>query len=106
MENEMEKKLIGTKVIVRANTAGVHAGEVEAVDFSTNTIMLKNARRIWQWKTRDRTGSISDIQANGLTEDAENHIGATVPRVTIPNREGLEIGELTEKAWQSIVEHD
>lgn len=101
-EKNMEQNLIGKKVIVRANVAGVHAGEVESVDLTRAAIMLKNARRLWRVYTRDSSGSISDVAANGLKPDADHSIGATLPTVTILNRDGLEIAEMNEKAWESV----
>lgn len=103
---EIEKSLVGKKVIVRANVAGVHAGEVVLADFSSNTVQLKNARRLWGYQTRDQTGSVSDIAANGLRNDKEHSIGAVIPRVTIPNRDGLEIAEMTNEAWESVFNYE
>ena len=102
---QIQETLIGKHVIVRANVAGVHAGEVTLVDLVNNTIMLKNARRLWRVYTRDKSGSISDVAANGLKEDAEHSIGATIPTVTIVNPPGLEIAEMNEEAWNTIKEY-
>ena len=93
--------MIGKKVIVRANVAGVHAGIVESIDGTT--IVLKSARRLWRVFTRDRSGSVSDIAANGLKPDADHHIGALLPSVLIVNPDGLEVAEMTEEAWASLV---
>lgn len=95
------KQLIGKKVIVRSNIAGVHAGIVE--DFEGTTIVLKDARRLWRFYTRDKTGSISDVCANGLKENAEHQIGALLKSVTIVNPQGLEISEMSDKAYESVV---
>jgi len=94
--------IIGTKVIVRANVAGVHAGIVEEFDAKTQTIKLKKAYRLWRVYTRDTTGSISDIAANGLKPDGNHSIGAELKSVVIVNPQGLEIAELTDKAYSSI----
>ncbi len=94
--------LVGTKVIVRSNIAGVHAGEVESVDFATQTITLLKARRLWRIFTRDKTGSISDVAANGLDPKKEHQLGAELPRVTIVNPNGLEIAEMTQDAAESV----
>lgn len=98
------KDLIGTSVIVRANIAGVHAGTVESVDFATQTITLTRARRLWRIYTRDKSGSISDVAANGLAPKKEHQIGAELARVTIVNPNGLEIAEMTKDAAKSILE--
>lgn len=99
----MKEMLIGKKVIVRANTAGVHAGEVLAVDLAAKTVMLGNAHRLWRIYTRDKSGSISDVAANGLKLPLDQHsIGAKLKTVTIINNAGLEIAEMTDDAYASI----
>lgn len=102
----MEQDLIGKKVIVRANVAGVHAGEVVAVDFSKQTIVLKNTRRLWRVYTRDSSGSISDVCANGLKEGENHSIGAVIPSTVIVNPPGLEISEMTDHAWDSVTTYE
>lgn len=98
--------MIGKKVIVRANVAGVHAGTVESFDPATQTIVLTGAHRLWRVYTRDKTGSISDIAANGLKTPLDQHsIGAQLVRVTIVNPQGLEIAEFSsDAAFQTLVE--
>lgn len=96
--------LIGTSVIVRSNIAGVHAGTVESVDFAAQTITLTKARRLWRIFTRDKTGSISDVAANGLAPNKEHQLGAELARVTIVNPNGLEIAEMTPTAAKSVQE--
>lgn len=93
--------IIGKKVIVRANVAGVHAGIVEAYD-GHNTIQLKEAARMWRFFTRDKSGSISDVAANGL-KTGEQHIGAVIPGVVINNPAGLEIAFMTDAAYDSVI---
>lgn len=95
---------IGKKVIVRANTAGVHAGIVESIDLATKSVLLKNACRCWRFYTRDKTGSISDVAANGLKLPLDQHsIGAMLKSVLIINEAGLEISEMTDEAYESIL---
>lgn len=96
--------LVGTSVIVRANVAGVHAGVVESFDPATQTITITNARRLWRIFTRDKSGSISDVAANGLMPSKDHQIGAKLPRVTIVNPNGLEIAEMTDEAFKSVQE--
>jgi hypothetical protein len=94
--------LVGKKMIVRANVAGVHAGVVEAFDPGTQTVVLSNAFRLWRVYTRDKSGSISDIAANGLAPKKEHMIGAMLKSVTIVNPPGLELAEMTSEAYASI----
>lgn len=94
--------LVGKKVIVRANVAGVHAGVVVSFDPTTQTITLSNAYRLWRVYTRDNSGSISDVAANGLKPEGAHSIGAKLLSVTIVNPPGLEIAEMTDEAYKSI----
>jgi hypothetical protein len=103
-ESRMSKAIIGKSVIVRANIAGVHAGKVEFFDAKTQTITLTGARRLWRIYTRDKTGSISDVAANGLDPEKQHQLGAELPRVTIVNPNGLEIAEMTKAAAKSVAE--
>lgn len=93
-------KMIGKKVIVRASVAGVHAGIVESLDGTS--VVLKDAYRLWRFYTRDKTGSISDIAANGLKEGADHQIGAKLSSVYISNPQGLEVAEMTDDAYKSL----
>lgn len=95
--------MIGKKVIVRANVAGVHAGIVESLEGTT--ITLTDAYRLWRVYTRDRSGSISDVAANGLKPDADHQIGAKLSRVMIVNPPGLEIAEMTDEAYASLKDY-
>lgn len=90
----------GKKVIVRSNVAGVHAGIVEKLEGCT--VVLKDAYRLWRYYTRDKSGSVSDIAANGLISEKENQIGAKQIRTVINNPQGLELCEMTDAAYESI----
>lgn len=94
--------IIGKKVIVRANVAGVHAGVVRTFDPATSTVTLTGAYRLWRFYTRDKSGSVSDIAANGLKPDGSHSIGARLPSVTIINSNGLELAEMTDAAYKTI----
>ena len=96
-------KLLGTPVIVRANVAGVHCGILESYDPANCALTLKDAFRLWRVYTRDASGSISDIAANGLKEPLSQHsIGARLDNVVIVNPQGLEIAAATAAAYASI----
>lgn len=94
--------LEGKKVVVRAQIAGVHAGVVTAFDAKTQTITLADAFRLWRVYTRDKSGSISDVAANGLKPKGGHSIGAKLKSVTIVNPQGLEISEMTDDAYDSL----
>lgn len=95
--------MVKKNVIVRANVAGVHAGTVESI--SGDTVILVNARRLWRVYTRDKSGSISDVAANGLKDGADHSIGATLKRVCIINPNGFELAEMTKEAHESVMGH-
>lgn len=95
-------KIIGKKVIVRANVAGVHAGVVEEFDPQNQTVVLANAYRLWRFFTRDKSGSISDVATNGLKPNGGHSIGAKLASVVITNPPGLELAEMTDEAYASI----
>lgn len=95
-------KVVGKKMIVRANVAGVHAGVVKSFDPKTQTVVLANAYRLWRFYTRDKSGSISDVAANGLKPDGGHSIGARLASVVITNPAGLELAEMTNAAYKSI----
>lgn len=96
-------KLIGTWVIVRSRIAGVHAGKIEAFDPGKQTVTLTQSRRLWRYYTRDKSGSVSDIAANGLDPKKDHQLGAILPRVTIIEPQGFELAEMTEDAAQSVL---
>jgi hypothetical protein len=98
----LENGIIGKNVIVRATVAGVHAGKVTAFDSATQTVILAKAYRLWRVYTQDKSGSISDIAANGLKPDGKHSIGAELASVTIVNPTGLELAEMTDEAYTSI----
>ena len=99
---EKQMSMVGKKVIVRANVAGVHAGIVETHTPGSTSITLKNAYRLWRVFTRDKSGSISDVAANGLKPKAEHQIGAMLKSVLIENPSGLEVAEMTNDAYASL----
>lgn len=95
--------LIGKPVIIRANVAGVHCGFLAHIDPATSTATLTDAYRLWRVYTRDKSGSVSDIAANGLKEPLSQHsIGAKLASVLIINPPGLEIAEATPAAYETV----
>lgn len=96
--------IVGKKMIVRANVAGVHAGVVKEFDPATQTVILLDAYRLWRFYTRDKTGSVSDIAANGLKPQGGHSIGAKLASVVITNPAGLELAEMSDGAYASIQE--
>lgn len=54
---------VGQYVIARCYSAGVHAGEVVSVD--GETVILKDSRRLWNWKANDGV-ALSGVAQHGL----------------------------------------
>ena len=104
MSKVNNNEIVGKKMIVRANVAGVHAGVVTAFDAATQTVTLEKAYRLWRVYTRDSSGSISDIAANGLKPKGGHSIGAELSTVVVVNPPGLELAEMTDAAYESIKE--
>lgn len=71
-------------VIIRTYSAGNWFGKLERK--VKNEIILKDARRMWRWKT-NKGISLSDISLHGIDEN-ESSICEAVPRVWI---EAIEI---------------
>lgn len=100
----MRTKLIGKPFIVRANVAGVHCGILKEFDPKTQTVVLSNAYRLWRFYTRDKSGSLSDVAANGLKPNGGHSIGARLASVVVTNPNGLELAEMTKEAYASVEE--
>lgn len=82
-------------VIVRAEGAGVFAGYLEEED--GDTVILKNARRIWYW---DGAASLSELATHGTAKPENCKFPCEVAKVKI--FKVLEILDTTEKAKTSI----
>ena len=87
--------LIGKKVIVRCNRAGVFFGELTQRD--GQEVELKNARRLWYW---DGAASISQIAAEGVKISYECKF--TMPAESIVLLEAIEIVPCTQQAVENI----
>ena len=59
---------VGKYVIARCYEAGVHAGEVVSVD--GESVILKNSRRLWNWKAKDGV-ALSGVAQNGIKPDSK-----------------------------------
>lgn len=57
---------VGKKVIIRTYSAGVFFGEI--VEKSGSEVILKNARRLYYWKTNNNGISLSEVANSGLDD--------------------------------------
>jgi hypothetical protein len=87
--------LVGKKVIIRTYSAGVHYGELSEKD--GNEVILKNAHRIWYWKTPNKGISLSEVANAGL--DKESKVCSPVESIWL---EAIEIIPCTKEAIKSI----
>ena len=95
----MIKKKVSKKalpfVIVRSHTAGVHAGEY--LSRNGDTVILKNAIRLWQWSG----ASLSQVAVEGPASGT-NKFGMTVSQTEIVSPQGFEITHCTKLAEEKI----
>lgn len=87
--------MIGTYVICRCSSAGVHAGILHKV--KGDRVVLKESRRLWFWKAANKAAFLSGIATEGL--DPSSKVGAPI-KVRLSGV--CEIIECTEKAKKSI----
>jgi len=84
-------------VIVRAHTAGVHAGLLESRN--GDTVVLTESRRLWRWCG----GSLSEVANHGPAK-GDNKFGGPVLRTEIISPQGFEIAECRPAAIAAIQE--
>lgn len=87
--------LIGTYVIVRTYSAGVHAGTLAARE--GREVELTGARRIWYW---DGAATLSELAQRGTSKPDNCKFPAPVDRIVLT--EAIEIIQTTEAARASI----
>lgn len=87
--------LVGKKCIIRTYAAGVHYGEITEKD--GNEVILKNARRLWYWKTTNKGISLSEVANAGV--DNESKVCASVDLIWL---EAVEIIPCTKEAINNI----
>lgn len=89
------KNLIGKRVIIRANGAGVFYGTLNEVE--GNTVELLNCRRLWYW---DGAASLSQLAAEGVKAPQNCKFTVSVESIVILNV--IEIIPATAEAQASI----
>lgn len=87
--------LIGKKCIIRTYTAGVHYGEI--VEKSGTEVIVKNSRRLWQWKAKESI-SLSAVAKFGLNESGSK-VCASVDSIWL---DAIELIPCTDDAIKSI----
>lgn len=87
--------MIGEKVIIRTDSAGVWFGEL--AEKAGNEVIIKNARRMWKWWAAESI-SLSAIALYGVRQDKSKIVSA-VPAVWL---EAIEIIPCSDAAIKSI----
>lgn len=90
---------IGKKVIIRTYSAGVFFGEVFMK--SNDEVIIKNARRLYYWKTKDNGISLSEVANNGLDDCSK--VCAKVNRIYL---NAIELIECSLDAIKNIEEQN
>ena len=87
---------VGRYVIVRCYSAGVHAGELVSQD--GDIVILKNSRRLWQWKAKEGV-ALSGVAVNGLSASGSK-VDVELPEIMLTG--AIETIPTSEKARESI----
>ena len=87
--------MLGKKCIIRTYCAGVWFGEV--IEKSGNEVIIKNARRLWQWTTASGI-SLSSVAIHGINH-SKSKIVEAVDSVWL---EAIELIPCTPEAIKSI----
>ena len=87
--------MIGKKCIFRSYSSGVHFGELAEKD--GKEVIIKNARRLWYWKTTNNGISLSEVALAGL--DKNSKVCAAVDAIWL---EAIEIIPCTKEAIKNI----
>lgn len=90
---------LNKKVIIRTFSAGVHFGEL--IEKDGKEVILKNARRLWYWKTSNKGISLSEVANAGLAKDSK--VCAPVEAIWL---EAVEIIPCTKESIKNIEGQD
>jgi len=88
-------EIVGEKAIIRTYSAGVWFGTV--LQKASNEVILTNARRMWQWHTKQSI-SLSSCAIHGINHE-KSKIAEPVSKVWL---EAIEIISCTNEAIESI----
>ena len=87
---------VGRHVVCRCYSAGVHAGELVSAD--GDVVILKNSRRLWQWKAKAGV-ALSGVAVNGLAASGSK-VDVVLPELFLTGV--IEIIPTSAKAQESI----
>lgn len=87
--------MVGKKCIFRSYASGVHYGEL--AEKEGKEVIIKNARRLWYWKTTNKGISLNEVALGGLAKDSK--VCAPVDAIWL---EAIEIIPCTKEAIKNI----
>jgi hypothetical protein len=98
-EKSIASRMIGKNVIVRSSNEGINAGTVVIAD--ETGIELKNCRRIWFHKPKDKDKSwYEGVAISGLSDDSK--VSCTVDKKVIIEKYSMTL--CRDNAFKSIME--
>ena len=77
LQESEARKATGPECIIRTYAAGVHIGEVVSVN--GQTVILKNARRLWKWSGAFTLNAVATAGVNR----SESRISVAAPKITL-----------------------
>jgi hypothetical protein len=94
----MFKELIGKNVMIRTYSAGVHFGELAAVESAASgfDVKLKNATRVYSWTGAN---SLSQLALEG-SKRTDSELSVQVPSIGL---RAIEIIEMTPEAYENLI---
>jgi len=94
-KSEQVKQPKGDYVVVRTESAGVHAGNL--VSRKGKGVVLADTRRLWYW---EGAASLSQIAGTGISKPSRCKFPAAIAEITLT--EAIEIIPCTDKARKII----
>lgn len=85
----------GTKVLVRAYSAGVHFGTLQSID--GKQVVLTDARNLWRWRGAN---SLREVANNGCNIKEYTKITESVPVLVLT--EAIEIIPMSDRAYEML----
>ncbi len=68
-DSSIDSHLVGKKVIIRTQSAGVHFGTLKSKTGAE--VLLSSARRLWFWKTESGGISLSEVATGGIKSESK-----------------------------------
>jgi hypothetical protein len=94
LKRTKEQTVIGSFVVVRTFSAGVHCGTL--VESAGTAVTLKDSRRIWRWSG---ASSLNELSQNGAGKD-RTRISEPVPQILLT--QAIEVIPCSDKAKKNL----